>query len=114
MSDLLTALRDFSEMPLEGGKADPMIETMNALAKQAADEIERVSAQRDILRRELQSARGEVNRLRSRRPLTSAGENIIRRMDAVLDDFQASQEDLAREIKKLDRADNHSLPPGET
>ena len=39
---LIRALRDFGEMPLEGGDSDPLIEVMNGLAHQAASEIERL------------------------------------------------------------------------
>jgi hypothetical protein len=46
-AELVQTLRDFGEMPLEGGNTDPLIEVMNSLARQAADEIERL---RSILR----------------------------------------------------------------
>ena len=41
-TDLLASLRAIGEMPLEGGRTDPLIEVMNSLAHQAADEIERL------------------------------------------------------------------------
>lgn len=41
-TDLVRTLREFGEMPLEGGRVDPLIETVNGLAHQAADEIERL------------------------------------------------------------------------
>lgn len=50
-TDLVTTLRAFGEMPFEGGSVDPVIDVMNSLAHQAADEIER-------LRVELQRFKG--------------------------------------------------------
>lgn len=41
-TDLVRSLRDFGEMPPEGGDSDPLIEVMNSLAHKAADEIERL------------------------------------------------------------------------
>ena len=38
------ALRDFAEMPLEGSSSDPLIDVFSALASDAADIIDRMSA----------------------------------------------------------------------
>lgn len=40
--DIVSVLRDFVEMPLEGGYCDPLIEVMNSVADRAANEIERL------------------------------------------------------------------------
>ena len=39
VASLVATLRDFGEMPTEGGAADPLIEVMNSLARQAVEQI---------------------------------------------------------------------------
>jgi len=41
-TDIVRDLRDFGEMGLEGGAADPLIDVMHSVATQAADEIDRL------------------------------------------------------------------------
>lgn len=45
MSDIVKQLRDFAEMPLEGGPCDALIDVFTGMAKEAADEIERLRLQ---------------------------------------------------------------------
>lgn len=45
MADIVEQLRAYGELPFEGGDVDPLIEVMNSLAHQAANEIEKLRAE---------------------------------------------------------------------
>ncbi len=45
---LVKELRDFAEMPAEGGICDPLIEVMHKLSAQAADEIENLAERLEV------------------------------------------------------------------
>lgn len=45
--DLVKWLNDFQHMMPEGGSIDPLIEVFQSLAKESADAIERLTAERD-------------------------------------------------------------------
>ena len=61
---IVAELRAFGEMPLEGDNADPLIEVMNSLAHQAADEIENLRADSGNDQAVLILQKGEIKRLR--------------------------------------------------
>jgi len=45
-TNIIQRLREFAEMPLEGGDIDPVIEVMHGVAREAAAEIERLRGER--------------------------------------------------------------------